>query len=98
MHLLSDGEGGERRGWSDDEVYLFEGSCEVGANETTNLLCLEVVSIVVTGRLHVCADHDSAFDLVAEPFASTALVQVLHIDWMGCAMSKSYAVVSRQIG
>ena len=58
---------------------------------------LQIVRIVVAGREHVGTDHDSTLDLVAEPFAAAALVQVLDIDRMRRSVTEAHAVVAREV-
>ena len=81
VDFLSNGECGERRGRTHDEVDVFEGSGEICANESAQLLCLQVIRIVVAGGEHVCSDHDSAFDFGSESFTAASFVEVLQIHW-----------------
>src|SRR5690606_15201784 len=74
--FLADFPGQVRRGRAEDHVDVLEGADKVVLDQPADLLGLDVVGVVVTGRQCVGADHDAAFDLRTEAFTTRALVQV----------------------
>src|SRR5689334_11638996 len=87
-----------RRGWAEDDVDLIEGGHEVVLDQATDLLRLEVVGVVVTGRQCIGTDHDPALYFRAETFATGTLVQVFQVFRVFAAIAETYAIEARQVG
>ncbi len=95
--LRADRECGRRRRRSHQHVDFAECALEVGIDEAPHLLRLQVVGVVIAGRQHVGAGHDTAFDLGAETFAARALVEIHQIARFLAAVAEAHAIVARQV-
>ncbi len=73
---LADFEGGRRRDGREEHVARLEGPVEIVADEPADFEGLEIIGVVVAGREGVVAQHDAAFDFVAEAFAARGGVHV----------------------
>jgi hypothetical protein len=90
--------GGGRCHRTHDHVALLEGFDEVLRNQAPQLLCLDVVGVVVAVRQYVSAYQNPAFDLGAKTFGTGSLVHVVQVAVFGGAMTVTYTVVTAEVG
>ena len=90
--LVTQFECGRWHRWPRDNIDIFKCFFEIITDQLSDLLCLEVVSIVVAGRKDIRTGHDSPLDLCTKAFAATATIQVHEVLGVGGAMAETHTV------
>ena len=76
---------------------MLKSADKIVTNQSAHLLRLEIIGIIITGRQHVSADHDAAFDFNAETGAAGIGIHVVQM-FAGHSQSVTQTIVTRQIG
>ncbi len=76
---------------------MFESFDEIVCDQPPDLLCLEVIRVVVTVREHVRPDENAAPDLGTEAFGARAEIHVGEVAVLVRAMAVAHAVEARQV-
>ena len=95
--LGADGERGRGRGRPKQQVAVRESPGEIGADELSHALGLEVIGVEVAGRQHIGAGHDPALDLGAEALTARARVEVCEVPRGVAAMTEAHTVEAREV-
>jgi hypothetical protein len=66
---------GFRRGGGDDGVHLGEGLVEIPSDQRSDLLCSQVVGIVVAAAQDIGSQDDPPFDFLAESLGPRLLIE-----------------------
>src|SRR5664280_933291 len=97
VSLFSELESRSRRGRRNDRVNLREGFVEILSQQGPDLLCLQIVGIVITCAQRVGPENDAPLYFGAEAFVATFAVHFRKSLRFWRTMRIAYTVIARQV-
>ena len=92
IRFFADVERDRRRSRAEDDVAALEREREILRDQPAQLLCFQVVRVVVAVRQNIGANQNAALDLGAEAFGARFFVHVLQVGVLGRTVAVAHTV------
>jgi len=80
-----------------DDIDLVEGIPEIITYQMPDLLCLEIIGIIVAGREYIGSDHDPAFHFPAKTFATGTAKEIIQIFRICTSIAITHSIITCQV-